>query len=170
MPVVLAVVAVVAGSGAETTHVPAGASRITTVRTNRGHYWRVALDAFARHPLNGIGTSSFAAEWERERGSERAALDAHSLYLETLCELGLVGALLLLTFIVSTVRGVALAVRAGPGDPVVVAGAAVLGALAIHLAVDWDWEMPAVILPALILAAAALQPRVATRGQPRIDA
>lgn len=170
VPVVLAVVVIVAGSAEETTHVPSNASRITTVRTNRGHYWRVALDAFARHPLDGIGTGSFAAEWERKRGKERAALDAHSLYLETLGELGLVGALLLLAFVVATARGVARAARAARGDPVVVAAAAVLGALAIHLAVDWDWEMPAVILPALILAAAALQTATATRPEPRLEA
>jgi O-antigen ligase len=170
VPVVLAVVAFVAGSGEEKTHVPSNASRITTVRTNRGHYWRVALDAFARHPLDGIGTASFATEWERERGTERAALDAHSLYLETLAELGVVGALLLLAFIAATVRGVVSSVRAGPPEPALVAGVAVLGALAIHLAVDWDWEMPAVILPALILAAAAVQTAVATRPEPRLEA
>jgi hypothetical protein len=158
VPVVLAAVAIVSGAATEKVHVSETASRIGSIKTNRGHYWRVALDAFARHPLDGIGSSSFGAEWERERGRERAALDAHSLYLETLCELGLVGALLLMLFVGSLVRGVVSAARAGPGDTVLAAGAAVLGALAIHLAVDWDWEMPAVVLPALILAAAVVQP------------
>jgi O-antigen ligase len=166
VPVVLAAAAIVSGLGSEKVHVSQTAARIGSLNTIRGHYWRVAVDAFERHPLDGIGSGSFASEWERKRGTERAALDAHSLYVETLSELGIVGALLLLTFIASLVRGVALSARARPGDPALVAGAAVLAALAIHVAVDWDWEMPAVILPALILAAAAIQPRQATHDEP----
>jgi hypothetical protein len=54
--------------------------------------------------------------------------------------------------------------REAPRDPVLPAAAAVLGAYAVHLGVDWDWELPALILPVLLLAAAAL-----VRPEPGLD-
>lgn len=150
----------ISGRGTEKTAVPTSASRFARAETNRGHYWRVSLRAFERHPLNGVGSGSFAAVWARERGKDQPALDAHSIYLETLAELGLVGALLLLAFIGTTAAGVARAARAAPGDALVGAAAAVLAAFAVHAGLDWDWEMPAVSLIPLILAAAVLQPRI----------
>ena len=54
--------------------------------------------------------------------------------------------------------GLLRAARLAPRDPVLPAAAAVLAAFALHVAVDWDWELPAVTLPALLLAAAALAP------------
>ena len=54
---------------------------------------------------------------------------------------------------------IALALRAGPPpalarDLGIVAGAG--GAVALHLAGDWGWQMPAVVLPAIALGAAAI--------------
>src|SRR5438270_9903323 len=164
VPVVLGAAIAIVGHGKETTSVPLTASRLVHAETNRGHYWRVALAAFRRHPLDGVGSGSFAAEWTRHRGKDQPALDAHSLYIETLSELGLVGAVLLLGFVAAVTAGVARAARAAPHDPVVGAGVAVLAAFAVHAGLDWDWEMPAVSLIALIFAAAVLQP---ARGRSR---
>ena len=161
VPLVLAIAVGIAGHGKERTRLPTTAARITSVETARGHYWRVALGAFARHPVNGIGSGSFASEWRRKRGSDQPAQDAHSLYLETLAELGLVGAAALGLFLAAVVAGIVRAARTVPRDPLVAAAAAVLGAFAIHLALDWDWEMPAVSLIPLALAAAVLQRRAA---------
>jgi hypothetical protein len=160
VPVVLAVAIAVAGHGKEKTGVPSNASRFIRPETNRGHYWRVALDAFARHPLDGVGSGSFAAEWSIHRGSDQPAVDAHSVYVETLAELGLVGALLLAALVGTVATGAARAARAAPRDGTVLAGVAVLTAFAVHMGLDWDWEMPAVALIPLILAAALLQPRM----------
>jgi O-antigen ligase len=160
VPLVLGVAVAISSQRTEKTVVPKTASRFTRAETNRGHYWRVSLRAFGRHPVNGVGSGSFAAVWARERGDDQPALDAHSLYLETLTELGLVGALLLVTFAGAVVAAVVRAARAGPRDPMVAASAAVLAAFAVHAGLDWDWEMPAVSLIPLILAAAVLQPRI----------
>jgi hypothetical protein len=149
----------VAGQSTEGTDVPRTASRIARVETDRGHYWRVALSAFGRHPINGTGTSSFAVDWMRERGGDQPALDAHSLYVETLAELGIVGAILLLAFLGSLALGTLRAARAAPRDPTALAAAGVLAAFLVHAALDWDWEMPAVTLIPLILSAAALRTR-----------
>ena len=133
------------------------AERVTTLKTYRGEYWRVALRSFADHPVAGVGTAGFQVEWIREREDRTFAFDAHSLYIETLAELGLVGFLLLGSFAAALAGGVRRRFREAPGDPLLAAGAAVLGAFAVHAGMDWDWEMPAVTLPALLLAAAVIQ-------------
>jgi hypothetical protein len=160
VPLTLGLAVAIAAHGTEKTRLPTTAARITSLETARGHYWRVALGAFARHPVNGVGSGSFVADWRRERGHDQPALDAHSIYVETLAELGVVGALLLLGFLGTVGLGVVRLARRAPGDPLVAAAAAVLGAFAVHIGLDWDWEMPAVSLIPLILAAAVLQPRM----------
>jgi tetratricopeptide (TPR) repeat protein len=78
--------------------------------------------------------------------------DAHSLYLETLAELGPLGLVLLLVVV-----GVPLvaAVRAR-ANPLVPAAAGAFAAWAIHAAVDWDWELAAVTSAALLCGMACL--------------
>jgi O-antigen ligase len=103
-----------------------------------------------------VGSGSFRVEWRRKNVVPRGAFDAHSLYFETLGELGIAGGLLLGVFLVSIAAGVVSRARAVPLDPVLPGAAAVLAAYAVHVGVDWDWELPALILPALLLAGAAL--------------
>jgi hypothetical protein len=125
-------------------------SRLASADSPRYEYWRVAVGAFADHPLQGIGAGGFAVEWLRERKEARPARDAHSLPIETLAELGLVGAALLALL----AAGIALAGRRVlRADPVLAAGpAAALVAYAFHASIDWDWEMPALSLVAVALA------------------
>jgi hypothetical protein len=124
----------------------AGAQRLASVQSNRYAYWKVAVASFADHPLQGEGSGSFRAIWLRERDFREVIRDAHSLYLETAAELGLVGLLALGLLI----GGCAVAaVRAGPALP---GAAAALAAFALHAGIDWDWEMPALTLVALALA------------------
>ena len=78
---------------------PTSASRFGSADTVRYAFWDVAIGAFARHPLEGTGSGGFAVEWRRQTKHHEAAVDAHSLYIETLSELGLVGAALLAFFL-----------------------------------------------------------------------
>jgi hypothetical protein len=158
--------AFVATRGETTENLATGAGRLASVETNRGLMWRVGLDAFREHPLTGIGSASFSVEWTREREEPQRALDAHSLYVETLCELGLVGGLVLLAFAAALVAGLRSAARTRPGDPVLVAAVAVLAAFAVHAGFDWDWEMPAVSLVPLVLAAMAIRAEPLPRLRP----
>jgi len=125
-------------------------ARLISSDSVRGDFWRVARGAFADEPLHGVGSGGFAVAWLRERPILYAARDAHSLYLETLAELGLVGLGLLLTFL----AGVAVSARrAWRRDPALAAGpVAVLCAWAVHAGLDWDWEMPALALVFVLLA------------------
>jgi O-antigen ligase len=127
-----------------------GATRYATLRSNRYAYWDVALRAFADEPLRGVGAQGWAVYWLRYRTFEDFAQDAHSLELQTLAELGVIGAVLLLTFL----GGVALAARdAWRAAPAQAAGAiAAFVVYVAHSPLDWDWQMPAVTLIALVLA------------------
>ena len=129
-------------------------ARLGSVDSNRYRYWEVALETWADRPLRGIGSGGFQVEWLKVRDRVDTSGDAHSLYLETGAELGIVGAALLLVFLgavaAAVVRLYRLDRRAAAGP------AAVLTAWAVHAGLDWDWEMPAVTLPALLLAAAAI--------------
>jgi O-Antigen ligase len=140
----------------------AGPQRLASVQSNRYAYWKVAVEAFADHPLTGEGSGGFRSAWLREREFRESVRDAHSLYLETAAELGLVG-LLALGLLVA---GCALAaVRAGPAAA---GSVAALAAFALHAGIDWDWELPALTLVALALAARliATQEDAAARDAP----
>ncbi|MEJ7797197.1 MAG: O-antigen ligase family protein [Solirubrobacteraceae bacterium] len=119
--------------------------RLATPRDNgRFLYWRVAVQDFSRQPLHGHGAGTFPLQWAR-LGRSAQSEDGHSLYVEVLGELGLVG-LLLVVGAVLLVLGGFLARARGP-DRVVGAALFAAGlAWALHAAVDWDWEMPAVTL------------------------
>jgi O-antigen ligase/polysaccharide polymerase Wzy-like membrane protein len=157
VPVVLAAAIAVTFSAERTEQISKSAERVTTLKTLRGDYWSAALDTFADNPVAGAGVSSFSVEWRRRRDTPQFAYDAHSLYFETLAELGLVGGGLLAAFYATVALGVRRRWRAARDDPLLAAGAAVLAAFAVHAGLDWDWEMPAVTVVALILAAAAIQ-------------
>jgi hypothetical protein len=132
----------------------ATASRFNNLGSNRYDYWEVALESWADEPLRGSGTAGFRADWLREREIDEPVRDAHSLYLETPAELGLVGLLLLGLF----AAGVAAAARAAVRrERELVTGAvAAVSLFGVHAAIDWDWELPAVALPALVLAGVLL--------------
>lgn len=148
------VIVLLAGSGGEQRGGAdaSGATRLSTVESNRYAYWRVALDTAADHPLAGTGSGSFGVQWLRHRDVDERVDDAHSLYLETAAELGLAGLICLGLFLGGLFAAARSALEA---DQALAAGpAAVLIAWAVHAGMDWDWEMPAVTL--VMLAAAGL--------------
>jgi O-antigen ligase len=148
-------VTVIAAAHSGRTGAPTGTSRLTSVESNRYAYWRVALDTFADHPLKGVGTAGYRVEWLQRRHFAETVRDAHSLYLETLAELGIVG----FAALAALFGGVAARIR----PETAVAGAA-LAAWAVHAGVDWDWEMPALTLVAVLLAGSVLA-RAAPRAR-----
>ena len=143
-----------------------GAERLGSIDSNRYRYWAVAADSWAERPLLGLGAAGFRAEWRRERDRVDESADAHSLYIETAAELGAIGLGLLVLFIGGVAAGLVRLYRLHPG---LAAGpAAGFAAWAIHAGLDWNWEMPAVTLQALLLGAAALawSERAITEGAP----
>jgi hypothetical protein len=114
----------------------------------------------AREPLLGEGAGSYARWWTQERPSESGARNAHNLYLETLAELGPVG-LILVSGLLAVPFGALRRARSVAHVPV---AAAALAVFAAHAALDWDWQIPLLTLPAvwlgvaLVLSARAVRP------------
>jgi hypothetical protein len=118
----------------------------------REHYWRVAATEYAAHPVLGSGAGTFVDWWVRERTVPLQTEEAHSLYVETLAELGPLGlVLVLVAFAVPIARA---------RRPELAAGVA---AFAVGAAVDFDWELAGVTAPALVLAALAVADRAPAR-------
>ena len=126
----------------------------------------MSLSSFADNPVAGAGSGAFVVEWARERTIDESVRDAHSLYLETAAELGLVGLLALGGFGAALLAAGRAAHRR---DAVLASGpCAGLAVYALHAAVDWDWEVPALTLPALTLAGLLVW-RADTHRRRRLD-
>jgi hypothetical protein len=151
------------GIDAFTAKPPKGSNDLTRRLLNasgneRSAYWQVAAGMVAREPLLGEGAGSYARWWTQERPSESGARNAHNLYLETLAELGPAG-LLLVAGALAVPFG---ALRRARGVPHVPAAAAALGVFAAHAALDWDWQIPLLTLPAVWLGVALVLSAPAT--------
>jgi hypothetical protein len=159
--------AVIAVGGAEgsTRQISTSAGRFVALASNRYDFWRVALKAFAAQPVRGVGAGGWQVWWLRYRSFGGFARDAHSLPLQTAAELGLIGLLLLLTFF----AGVALSGRTALRMSAPCAAGPLAGFVvyAAHAPLDWDWQIPALTLVALLLAAGLLALPEAERGPPR---
>lgn len=149
-------------SFANSSEAAAGASRFTSLGSQRVDFWRVGLREWANHPLLGLGQDNFASAYLRLRHTGQEPRWVHSLELRLLVHTGLVGALLFGLFVVAVFMA-ALRPRAETsGDGVagprrVAAGIALLPLVVwlVHGSIDWFWEFPALSVPALAFAGAA---------------
>jgi hypothetical protein len=120
--------------------------------SGRSVIWHVAWRDASEHPWLGSGAGTFQLAWLRDRPRPGQVLDAHSLYLETLAELGPAGLALLATALAVPLLA-AIGARRRPLVTALVGGYAVY---LVHAGADWDWEIVAVTLAALLLAAGLL--------------
>lgn len=126
----------------------------------RYDYWKTGIDALPGHVVGGYGPGTFQLVWLPRAPVSSYVINAHSLYVETLVEVGLVGLVLLAGFLLTLF---AAAIRATVTVDLTprVHTAAVAGAVAAFLisaALDWVWQMPVLPVAILLLAAAALAP------------
>jgi hypothetical protein len=117
--------------------------------------WDAALKIYRTEKLRGTGAGTYQLYYPRYRTKALYVLDTHSLYLQSLAELGIVGFVLILLVVLGVLGGLATRIR-GPGRALYAALFAMTLAWAIHQAFDWDWQMPAVTLPVFMLAGLAL--------------
>jgi O-antigen ligase len=140
--------------------------RLTVFNNNgRVDHWNISLDDWREARWQGSGAGTFQNSWNEHRPLPAQVLDAHSLYIETLGELGLVGFALLLIALIALLAGLASRLR----GPERTAAAAVLAASltwAVHAGVDWDWELVAVSIWVFGLAGIALAPRAPATRRP----
>ena len=128
---------------------------------SRYQVWISALDAFKSAPVAGIGAGSFDNWWARHATTRESLRNAHSLYAETLGELGLVGMTLLLALIALIITAGVRGVRRTTGPPpALLAGAtAACAGFAVAAGVDWLWQVTVLPVCFLLLGAAVLVPR-----------
>jgi hypothetical protein len=130
----------------------------------RYDYWRVALDQFRDHPLEGVGAGNYDRTYFRERRTSEDIRQPHSIELQTLGELGLVGGTALAAFLVAVLAGLGRAARRARDDSLVrviaVAGGGAFVAWLVHTSVDWLHLIPGVTGVALCAAAMLLGPSV----------
>jgi O-antigen ligase len=147
------------GQGAQLTDVSA---------RGRYQFWAGAVDAWESEPVLGIGPGTYEFWWAQHGNPDAAifVVNAHSLYLEALAELGPIGFLLICAFvIVALVAGALLAWRSTLGDrPELAAAVGACFVFAAAAAVDWVWQLAVIPAAFLVLAAVAVG-GVATRTQ-----
>ncbi len=124
----------------------------------RTDLWRVALRGFSASPVHGSGAGMYQTLWDRGRPRFVYTINAHSLYLQAMAELGSVGLALLLIAIVAVLAGLGMRARGSRRSiyGVLLAACAVW---VVRAGVDWDWEMPVVTLVFFAIAGAGLSPR-----------
>jgi hypothetical protein len=147
---------------------------LSTNSGNRVTWWKEVLGAWSARPIAGHGAGSFPALHLQYRHNTLEVRQPHDVPLEFLAETGLVGAALGLGGVLALFWAAAAAVRArAPGTRERELAAALLAtgaAWGVHALVDWDWDIPAVTLPALIalglVAAVPASGRPAARARP----
>ena len=122
--------------------------------SGRWQNWSAAVEAWRESPFLGKAAGSYESWWAEHGSIALFVKDAHSLYLETLGELGVVGfGLLLALFVAGVCVGVQRARRAADDQRVTAAAlSAVFVAYGAAAGFDWVWESTAVS----VLAFAAL--------------
>ena len=133
------------------------------VSSDRGEFWRVALDDFDRHPLDGEGAGGFRASYLLHGKEGVQPEDPHSIEMLMLSELGIPGAVLLLAFVGGGVVAILRTWRLGPEGAMLAAGALAVGAYWFTQAsVDWFWSYAAITLPVPFAIGAAAAPALRT--------
>src|SRR5207248_2734572 len=141
--------------------------RLTNPGNNkRIEQWKVGWHGYKASQFHGNGAGTYQNLWYQQRKDRFTIVDAHSLYVEMLAELGIVGFVLLagalLAILVTFARGIR-----GRGRYLYAALFAAGLAWALRAGVDWDWEMPAVTLWLFAAGGAALAKHEREQGAER---
>ncbi len=134
----------------------------------RWQLWSAAGDQWQQHPIVGNGAGSFAEWWTRHGSISASVKDAHSLYLQTLGELGLVGFLILASiFVIGASATVRRSLVARDKRVTMAALTAAFGAYTVEVAFDWMWELTVVSIVAWTILALALSSPKPLEQNPR---
>jgi len=119
----------------------------------RAALWGLAWEDAERHPVLGAGAGTYERYFLAHQPADISLVrDAHSLYVETLTELGPVGLTLLIALLLTPLAALLRARR----HPLAPAAAGGYVAYLVHTGVDWDWELPAVTLAGLLCGVSIL--------------
>lgn len=124
---------------------------------SRYQFWSAAVRENASKPLTGTGSGTFEYWWTRNGDVAENVRDTHSLYLQTLGELGIIGLLLLASFLAAVlVGGGRKVLQAGRQRTELAAALAGCAAFCLTSIFDWMWQIPVLAVAFLLLAAVLL--------------
>ncbi len=132
--------------------------RLTSLSGTRYNLWAVAVDEFERQPLTGNGAGTYEFVWNRHARDSEFVLNAHSLWFETMAELGVFGLLAIVAFAASALALLLVLRRRARRRTSTAAAVAAASGFAVFLwqaSVDWMWQSTAVTVLALALLAAS---------------
>ena len=115
----------------------------------RALFWKAAWHEFTANPVIGSGGATFHHYWMRHRPVNVLVYNSHSLELETMAELGLIGLAIVLPAILAPIWA-GIRRRAHPLAAAVTA--AYVGYM-VESSGDWTWQLPGATLAALACAA-----------------
>lgn len=110
--------------------------------SGRWQFWAAAIEQFETAPVIGRGAGSYEPWWAQHGSLSMYVHDAHSLYLQTMGELGIVGLLILLTFVVAGFVAIARrrsSLQGSMRNLLAAVGAAYV-AFIVAAGIDWMWE------------------------------
>jgi hypothetical protein len=139
---------------------------------NRWVWWKEAIGAFSDRPIAGWGSGSFPVLHLLYRHNSLPVTHTHSAPLAWLAETGVIGAALAIGAWGLLLRTGLRTVRRQFGPELRGFSAALLAAVlayTVHALYDWDWDIPAVTMPALVMLGvlAGLAGRRGDRGPGR---
>jgi hypothetical protein len=140
--------------------------------SGRWQIWASAMDEWKKRPVAGEGAGSFEAWWARDGSLTKFVRDAHSLYLETLGELGILGLILLAAAFGSGFVAAGLRLRSAAGErrATIAALCAALAAFMLSAGIDWMWELTIVAIVGVaclaLLTGSATEEKGPSAGKP----
>jgi hypothetical protein len=142
--------------------------------SGRWQLWQTAIQEWLTKPLLGRGVGSYE-QWQTRHGAFGIYVhDAHSLYLQTLGELGIVGLITIVAAFGAGLVGAVLGFRRAAADrPAAAAVLAAFVTVVVAAGVDWLWQLPVIMVVGLGLLALSLvvrsarQPEVMAPAAPR---
>jgi UDP-GlcNAc:undecaprenyl-phosphate GlcNAc-1-phosphate transferase len=149
--------------GSGSTSSSASHSRLLSGGGNRYDYWRIAWRVWEANPVLGVGAGNYSRPYYEQRATTEDIDQPHSIELQALSELGLVGALLLAVFIAGFAWG-AIRMRRDAASSslsraLLVAGLGAFVAWLVQTSVDWMQLLPGLTAIALAGLAVLVHPR-----------
>ena len=150
--------------GGSSSSASANQSRLLSGAGNRYDYWRIAWHVWREHPLLGVGAGNYARSYYQQRSTTEDIQQPHSIELQALSELGLVGALLLLAGFIAgiawgAVRMRPAARRSALTRSLMVGAVGAFTAWLVQTSVDWMQLLPGLTAIAIVAAAVMVRPR-----------
>jgi hypothetical protein len=136
---------------------------VSASSSNRWRWWSEAWHAFLDHPLNGTGAGTFGLTDRIERRTSLAVTEPHSAAIQDLSETGIVGFLLVVSFVVAALWAIVRRERTGA---VIALGLGVVICI-LHSLVDIDWDYVAVQGPLFLTVGALVAEPSAAVGRRR---